>query len=41
MFDDILEKKKAFLDSKITKLKKLKNLDFPKGVYSPWFWLKN
>ena len=32
----IPERKKAFLDSKITKLKKSKNRDFSKGV-SPWF----
>ena len=31
VFVDILEKKKAFLDSKITKLKKLKNLVFFHG----------
>ena len=31
------EKKKAFIDSKIKKLKKLKNQDFSEGV-SPWFW---
>ena len=31
-FDDILERKKAFLDSKIKKLKKSKNQDFSKGV---------
>ena len=37
MFDDILERKKAFLDSKIRKLKKLQNQDISKGV-SPWFW---
>ena len=32
VFDDVLERKKAFLDSKITKLKKSKNwyLFFPK-----------
>ena len=37
VFDVILESKKAFLDSKIAKLKKSKNRDFSKGV-SPWFW---
>ena len=36
LFDDTLERKKAFLDSKIKKLKKSKNQDFSKGV-SPWF----
>ena len=35
-FDDILEKKRVFLDSKIRKSKKLKNWDFSKGV-SLWF----
>ena len=39
MFDDILERKKAFLDSKIRKLKKSNNHDFSKGV-SPWFGQK-
>ena len=39
MFDNVLERKKAFLHSKITKLKKLKVWDFSKGV-SPWFWSK-
>ena len=38
LFDDTLERKKAFLDSKIKKLKKSKNQDFSKGVISPWFW---
>ena len=37
LFDNILEGKKVFLDSKIKKLKKYKNRDFCKGV-SPWFW---
>ena len=37
VFDDILERKKAFLDYKKQKVKKVKNWDFPKGV-SPWFW---
>ena len=36
-FEEILGKKKTFLDSKIRKFKKLKNCDFFKGV-SPWFW---
>ena len=37
LFDDILERKEAFLDSKVRKLRKSKNQDFNKGV-SPWFW---
>ena len=37
VFDDILERKKAFLDSKIRKLKKLQNQHISKWV-SPWFW---
>ena len=32
MFDDILERKKAFLDYKKQKVKKVKNWDFSKGV---------
>ena len=39
VFDDILERKKAFLDYKKQKVKKVKNSDFFKGV-SPWFWSK-
>ena len=39
MFDNILERKKVFLDSKIRKSKKLKNWDFSKGV-SLWFGSK-
>ena len=39
VFDDILEKKKAILDYKKEKVKKVKNWDFSKGV-SPWFWSK-
>ena len=39
VFDDILERKKAFLNSKIRKLKKSKNCDFSKGV-SLWFGQK-
>ena len=39
MFDDILARKKAFLDYKKEKVKKVKNWDFSKGV-SPWFWSK-
>ena len=40
VFVDILETKKAFLDPKITKLKKSKIRYFSKGV-SPWFFVKN
>ena len=40
VFVDILERKKAFLDPKITKLKKSKICYFSKGV-SPWFFVKN
>ena len=36
VFEDFLERKKAFSDSKIRKLKKSKNQDFSKGD-SPWF----
>ena len=36
VFEDILERQKAFSDSKIRKLKKSKNRDFSKGD-SPWF----
>ena len=36
VLDDILERKKAFLDYKKEKVKKVKNWDFFKGV-SPWF----
>ena len=36
-FEEILGKKKIFLDSKIRKFKKSKNHDFFKGV-SPLFW---
>ena len=39
VFDDILERKQAFLDYKKEKVKKVKNWDFFKGV-SPWFWSK-
>ena len=39
VFDDILERKKAFLDYK-KKVKKVKNWDFSKGVVSPRFWSK-
>ena len=37
VFDDILERKKAFADYKKQKVKKVKNMEFFKGV-SPWFW---
>ena len=40
VFDDILERKKAFLDYKKEKVKKVKNWDFSKGD-SPWFLVKN
>ena len=36
VFNNILERKKAFLDYKKEKVKKVKNWDFFKGV-SPWF----
>ena len=36
VFDNILERKKAFLDYKKEKVEKVKNWDFSKGV-SPWF----
>ena len=39
VFDNILERKKGFLDYKKEKVKKVKNWDFSKGV-SPWFWSK-
>ena len=39
VFDDILERKKAFLDYKKQKVKTVKNWDFSKGV-NPWFWSK-
>ena len=39
VFYDILNRKNVFLGYKNKKLKKLKNLDFSKGV-SPWFWSK-
>ena len=38
VFNNILERKKAFLDYK-KKVKKVKNWDFSKGV-SPRFWSK-
>ena len=40
VFDAILERKKVFLESKIRKLKKLKNRDFSKKV-SLLFWSKS
>ena len=40
VFNDILERKNAFLDYKKNKFKKSKNLYFFKGV-NPWFWSKN
>ena len=40
MFNDILERKQAFLGYKKKKLKKSKNWPFSKGV-NPWFWSKN
>ena len=39
VFDDILERKKAFLHYENRKLKKLKNFHFSKAV-SPQFWSK-
>ena len=39
VFDNILERKKAILDYKKQKVKKVKNWDFSKGV-SPWVWSK-
>ena len=40
MFDVILESKKAFLDYKKQKVKKVENQDFSTGV-SPRVWKKN
>ena len=40
VFDDILERKNAFLGYKDKKFKKWKNFHFSKGV-KPWFWSKN
>ena len=40
MFDDILERKNAFLGYKNNKLKKSKKGLISKGV-NPWFWSKN
>ena len=39
VFENILERQKAFPDYKNKKLKKWKSWDFFKGV-SPWFWSK-
>ena len=39
VFQDSLERNKAFLDYKNNKLKMSKNWDFSKGV-SPWSWSK-
>ena len=39
VFDNILARKKAFLDYKKEKVKKVENWDSSKGV-SPWFWSK-
>ena len=40
VFNDILERKNAFLGYKNKKFKKSKNWHFSKGV-NPWFWSKN
>ena len=40
VFDDILERKNAFVSCKNKKFKKSKNWHFSKGV-NPWFWSKN
>ena len=40
IFNDILERKNAFLGYKDKKFKKSKNWHFSKGV-DPWFWSKN
>ena len=40
IFDDILERKNAFLGYKNNKIEKSKNLHYSKGV-NPWFWSKN
>ena len=40
VFEDILERKNAFLGYKNKKFKKTKNWHFFKGV-NPWFWSKN
>ena len=40
LFNDILQRKNAFLSYKNKKFKKSKNWHFSKGV-NPWFWPKN
>ena len=40
VFNDILERKNAFLSYKNKKFKKSKNWHFSKGV-NPWFWSKH
>ena len=40
VFDDILERKNAFVGYKNKKFKKSRNWHFSKGV-NPWFWSKN
>ena len=40
VFNDIVERKNAFLSYKNKKFKKSKNWHFSKGV-NPWFWSKN
>ena len=40
IFNDILQRKNAFLGYKNKKLEKAKNWHFSKGV-NPWFWPKN
>ena len=40
VFDDILERKNAFLGYKNNRFKKSKNWHFSK-VVNPWFWFKN
>ena len=40
IFDDILERKNAFLGYKNNKIEKSKNLHYSKGV-NPWFWSEN
>ena len=40
VFDDILERKNAFLGYKNKKSKKSQNLHFSQRV-NPWFWSKN
>ena len=40
VFDDILERKKAFLDSKIRKLKNSKNKDFSEKIFPSFNFCK-